>query len=310
MIDLKPQNQISLFGLDKFFFELINLFEQNRLPNKMLFSGQKGIGKSTMAYHLINYTLSKNEEYSYDLSNLKINPENSSFKTIINKSNPNFILIDINSEKKNIDINQIRELILILNKSSFNNKPRIVLIDNIDSLNLNSLNALLKIIEEPPKNTYFILINNNKKILKTLLSRCVNFKIFLSNNESLEVSAKLLDGKLNQLINKDLINYYQSPGNIYKLILFAKENKYDLSKISLEDLLINFINDKHYKNDNLIKYLIFDFIDFYFNKISLSLSSNINEKYSFFLRKMSDTKKFNLDEESLFMEFKKIILND
>ena len=77
--------------------------------------------------------------------------------------------------KKNIDINQIRELIRSLNKSSFNEKPRFILIDNIELLNLNSINALLKTLEEPSHNIYFILINNNKKILSTLLSRCINF---------------------------------------------------------------------------------------------------------------------------------------
>ena len=43
---------------------------------------------------------------------------------------------------------------------------------------------LLKILEEPSPNTYFILINNNKKVLPTLLSRCINFKISLSNKEN------------------------------------------------------------------------------------------------------------------------------
>ena len=81
--------------------------------------------------------------------------------------------------KKNIDINQIRDLIVKLNKSSFNNKPRFVLIDNIEYLNINSINALLKILEEPNDNIIFILINNNKKVLPTLLSRCINFKISL-----------------------------------------------------------------------------------------------------------------------------------
>ena len=47
-------------------------------------------------------------------------------------------------EKKNIDISQIRNLILTLNKSSFNTKPRFVLIDNIELLNINAVNALLK----------------------------------------------------------------------------------------------------------------------------------------------------------------------
>ena len=68
-------------------------------------------------------------------------------------------------KKKNIDINQIRELITNLNKFSFNNKKRFVLIDNIELLNLNSVNALLKILEEPNDNINFILINNNKSCL-------------------------------------------------------------------------------------------------------------------------------------------------
>ena len=49
--------------------------------------------------------------------------------------------------KKIYDINQIRELISNLNKSSFNNKPRFILIDNIEFLNKNSINALLKILK-------------------------------------------------------------------------------------------------------------------------------------------------------------------
>ena len=89
----------------------------------------------------------------------KINDDNQSFKTILNKSNPNFFLIDINADKKFIDINQIRDLISKLNKSAFNYKPRFILVDNIEFLNLNSVNALLKILEEPSTNTYFILIN-------------------------------------------------------------------------------------------------------------------------------------------------------
>ena len=58
---IEPFNQIQLFGLDKYFNEMINLFNNNKLPNKILFSGQKGIGKSTLAYHFVNYVLSKNE---------------------------------------------------------------------------------------------------------------------------------------------------------------------------------------------------------------------------------------------------------
>ncbi len=90
MSNIQPNNQIKLYGLKKFIIQFIQLFDSNNLPNKILLSGQKGLGKSTLAYHVINYALSQNEEYSYDIDNLEINLLNQSFKTIINKSNPNF----------------------------------------------------------------------------------------------------------------------------------------------------------------------------------------------------------------------------
>ena len=309
MTYVEPINQIELFGLDKYIKELANLYKNDKLPNKILLSGQKGLGKSTLSYHLINYILSINEDYKYNFDKFRINTENHSFKTILNKSNPNFSLIDINPEKKFIDINQIRDVIINLNKSSFNTKPRFVLIDNIEFLNTNSINALLKILEEPHSNIHFILINNNKRILPTLLSRCINFNISLSNEESCEVSNKLLKGKLDELINKDLVNYYMSPGNIYNLTIFANKNGYDLLNTNLKTFLETIIDNKDYKKDNLMKYLFLDFIEFYFNKISFSFSSKVINKYSYFLRRISDTKRFNLDEESLFIEFKDIVLN-
>ena len=307
MSDLKPFNQTKLFGLDKYINELIKLENLDKLPNIILLSGQKGLGKSTLAYHFINYVLSKNEDYNYDQNRFIINPENRSFKTILNKSNTNLTSIDINDDKKFIDIAQIRELISNLKKSSLNDKPRFVLIDNIEFLNINSVNSLLKVIEEPSHNVYFILINNNKRIIHTLLSRCINFKISLSHKESLEIAQSIIGTNLDELINKDLVNYYFTPGNIFHLINFAKKNSYDLKNFTLKDFLEVVINNGDFKKNSSIEYLIFDFVEFYFSKINASL--NIHLKYQYFIKKINDTKKFNLDYESLFMEFKEKILN-
>ena len=309
MNTLKPFNQTKLFGLNKYILELIKLYEISSLPNKILLSGDKGLGKSTLAFHLINYVLSKNEEFKYDINKFEINSLNHSYKTVINESNPNLIIIDIAHEKKNIDIKQIRELIQNLNKSSLNNKPRFVLIDNIEFLNTNSINALLKILEEPNFNVQFILINNNKKILPTLLSRCINFRISLSHNESLSICNQLLDGKLKELINDDLINYYLTPGNLYNLFIFGKLNQHDLIDYDLKEFLKLVIKKNYYKNNFLIKYIIFELIECYFRKINTTISTNIYEKYTYFLKKISNTKKFNLDEEILFDEFNDEILN-
>ena len=120
MNDISPSNQTKLLGLDRYISELISLSKKDKLPNKILLSGNKGIGKSTLAYHFVNYSLTIDEEFNYDEINFKINENNRSFKTIQNQSNTNFILIDINPDKKLIDINQIRNLILNLNKLCFN----------------------------------------------------------------------------------------------------------------------------------------------------------------------------------------------
>ena len=124
-MNLNSSTQQNLYEHQEIFNHLSKLYLNNKLPNKILLSGEKGIGKATLGYHLINFVLSEDEEHSYDFKNNKINLENKSFKLIQNKSNPNFNLIDVAEDKKNIDINQIRELIVNLNKSSFNNKKRL-----------------------------------------------------------------------------------------------------------------------------------------------------------------------------------------
>ena len=308
-MNLNPLTQINLFEHKEIFNQLYKLSKNDTLPNKILLSGEKGIGKSTLAYHLINLVLSENEEHPYDFENNKINPDNKSYKLILNKSNPNFYLIDVLEEKKNIDINQIRELIINLNKSSFNNKKRFVLIDNIELLNLNSINALLKILEEPNENINFILINNNKRVLPTLKSRCLNFKVFLTKDQSIRIVNQLLNDDVNTIINNNLFDYYATPGKLFKLIKLSKEYDLDLAKFDLNTTLTTIIKDKIYKKDKSITEIIYSFIELYFrNNISIENISLINS-YHYFLEKINNTRTYNLDEEILFMEFEDKILN-
>ena len=302
-MNLSPSTQINLFGLNNFFLELTNLFDQKKFPNKILLSGEKGSGKCTLAYHIINYILSKDEDFAYDKENFLINEQNKSFKLIQNRSNPNFNLIDISEDKKFIDINQIRDLISNMNKSSFNDKIRFVLIDNIEFLNKNSVNALLKILEEPNTNVHFILIHNNKKILPTLSSRCLNFKISLTHNESVEIASSICGKNVLNKINHELIHHYLTPGIFLSLIKFAEDYDVDLSKITLKELITLIIEQNYYKKDNSIKFLLYDFIELFFR------NNNFSNLYSYFLKKIDDCKRFNLDEESLLMEFESKVLN-
>ena len=87
-MNLDSSTQNNLYEHNVIFGHLSKLYLNNKLPNKILLSGEKGIGKATLGYHLINFILSENEEYSYDIENNKINLENKSFRLIQNKTNP------------------------------------------------------------------------------------------------------------------------------------------------------------------------------------------------------------------------------
>ena len=308
-MNLNPVNQLFLYGHHYEFSNFIDLYENKKLPNKILLSGEKGIGKSTLAYHIINRILSFDEDHSYDEKNFKINPDNKSFKLILNKSNPNFILIDINDDKKSIDINQIRNLILTLNKSSFNTKPRLVLIDNIELLNINSVNALLKIVEEPNDNIYFILINNNKKIIATLKSRCLNYNIHLTSDKSFNITNKILGENFKDLIHMQMINNYSTPGSILNLLDFANTNNVDLMKINLKDFIKKIIIEKKYKKDQFVKHLLYSLIEIYFRQNVSVKNIKLLNIQNYFLKKIKNSKIFNLDDETLFMEFDDRVLN-
>ena len=309
---LKANNQNKLFNYNNLFLNVVNLYNNKKLPNKIIFSGPKGIGKSTFAYHLLNYIFSKNEEFNYNLSNFEINILNKSYNLVLNNSHPNFHMIDLADNKNVIEISQIREMINYANKSSFNSKERIILIDNSEYLNLNSSNALLKIIEEPNENVIFILISDNSKsLLETIKSRCLRFNFSMSHEECLNVTNKIIQSNLLDIINKDLINHYNTVGDFINLINFSTSSKINISEISLKNFLISLIDEKFYKNELFIKKNIYKYIEFYFLKL-IKLDKFDKKKffiYENFIKKIHNLKKFNLDEESFFIELKTKVLN-
>ena len=306
-MNLEPLTQKKLFGLNDNFSKLIGLYKKKKLPNKILLSGPKGSGKCTLAYHLINYILSEGENLPYDLTAQTINENNKSFKLVNSKTHPNFYLLDSNFDKKTIEISKIRELIKNLNQSSFNNKPRIILIDNIEYLNVHSINALLKILEEPNLEVYFILINNDKKILSTLKSRCLNFRISLSFEESLNIINKLItDYKFSKIKDK-LINHYITPGSVYNIIQFLSLNDIDFDNNDLREILLIIMNKNFVKKNSIYKDIVYNLFEFYL--VSRKTIKNIN-LYNYFIKRINDTKNFSLDEELLFLEIKDEIINE
>jgi len=310
-MNITSSNNINLFGYKYLFSNLIEIYKGNTLPRKIIFSGNNGIGKCTLAYHLTNYILSINEEKKYNFDENVILKNNYSYNLITKNSHPNFFLISSVDDKMNIQVSKIREMIHFSNKSTFNGESKIVLIDNIEYLNIYSVNSLLKVIEEPNNNIYFFLIHNSKEvILDTLKSRCIKFNLFLNYEERISIINKLLKNDFYRNLNDDFKNHYNSPGDIIKLYNFFKNNEID-DEINIENLLKLIISKFLYKKDSYLKTNLSYFIELYFKKKISFLSSKdkIYYFYKYFLLKISECNKYNLDLESILIEFKGKILN-
>jgi DNA polymerase-3 subunit delta' len=256
---LDPLNSTRLISLDRFFNEMIELHNLKKFPKVLLLNGKKGIGKFTLVIHFLNYIFTKNEKVSYNLKDKTINTNSMFYKQLLNKTNQDVLLIKA-EENKNIKIEDIRNLKSILSRSSITNNPRFVVIDEVEFINENSVNALLKSLEEPSDNNFFILINNQQKeLIKTISSRCLKSNIYLNSKEIKNIINYLIDkNKVENLID---INSNLTPGLFIQFNeIYSKYNveKNDNIQIKTTKLLNGYKKNKDKILINLILFLIED----------------------------------------------------
>ncbi len=287
-----------LFGHEYIFNNFIELYEKDILPNKILLSGKRGIGKSLFANHFVNHIYSNDNEIKANI-------------LIENNSHPNIFRIFKKKDKKNIEISQIRQMIEFQNCSSFNNKIKSIIIDDLEYLNDNSTNALLKSIEEPNQKVLFILINNSgRNIPDTLRSRCIEFKLSLKHKEIKLIVDNYFNDEIYHNISNDFVNYYTSPSFLIFLVKFFRENSIDYLNLTIEQFIIDLIKNKYYSNNQFINENLNIFIELFFYK-NINRSKKISYKIKeYFYLKLSLIKKYNLDLETFFLEFEEKLLNE
>lgn len=300
-----------MIGHKLLFNNFIYLDQIQKFPNKVLLNGPKGIGKKLFVNHFLNYFYLKENEQSYNLKNYEYNLSNNISKLISSNTHPNILKIYRKNDKKIIDIDQIREMIKFTNQTSFNNDRRFIIIENVNLLGINSANALLKSIEEPNNKIHFILINNSEfKVLETIKSRCLEFKLNLLNSEVMEIVNYHFEADIYKDINLDFINNYNSPSFLISLVNFLESNDLSIKDNSIEDLLAYIFKNKSYTSNHFINEYLNLFIELFFYK-NINISKKISFKIKkYFYLKLSFVKKYNLDFESFFLEFNDKLLSE
>ena len=174
----RPQTFDDLIGQDVVAETISNSIKANKVPNAYLFTGIRGIGKTTTAR-----IVAKSLNCSNGIDNLCKNELCENCTAIANSNHIDVLEMDAASKT---GVDDVRDLIEFSRYGPTTAKYKIFIIDEVHMLSKQAFNALLKTLEEPPEYLKFIFATTEiKKIPITVVSRCQRFD--LSRIKSLEL---------------------------------------------------------------------------------------------------------------------------
>ena len=250
----RPQSFLDVIGQDHVTQTLINAFKKNRVGQGYIFTGPRGVGKTTTARILAKGLNCKNSKNGNPCNKCNICDEITEYRNL------DVLEIDGASNRGIEEIRNLRELIKF---SPMNSSYKIFIIDEVHMLTNQAFNALLRTLEEPPAHGKFIMCTTDiHKVPDTIISRCQRFDFNrISINDIKEsVNSILSEEKINSDLESVEAIAVKSEGSMRdalsildQIIAFSdnKINYKDVEKIlglvssELYFRLTNSINDKN-----------------------------------------------------------------
>jgi DNA polymerase-3 subunit delta' len=176
-----PRETNVLFGHREAETALLNAYRSGRIAHAWLLGGPQGIGKATLAYRMARFMLA-NRDFSASAvqaaESLSVDPDDYAARLVTSGAHGGLLTLERSANDKGvmrtvITVDETRETISFFGSTAAVEGWRVCIVNTVDELNPNAANALLKILEEPPQQSLFLLLSHAPaRVLATIKSRC------------------------------------------------------------------------------------------------------------------------------------------
>ena len=176
-----PRMTNLLFGHAEAEAALLAAYRSGRVPHAFLLVGAKGIGKATLAYRLARFALAHPDPAAPEVqaaTSLAVDPEHPVARRMAAQAQGDLLVLERTPNEKGvlrlqIAVEDVRRTVSFFGATAGEGGWRIAIVDAVDELNRSGANALLKVLEEPPRRALLLLIcHSAARVLPTLRSRC------------------------------------------------------------------------------------------------------------------------------------------
>jgi DNA polymerase-3 subunit delta' len=201
---LHPRETTALFGHREAEAALLTAYKSGRIPHAWLIGGAQGIGKATLAYSMARFVLSHRDPLSPAVrraESLAIDADAPAARHVASGAHGGLLVLERSANEKGvlrtvITVDETRETISFFGSTAAVEGWRVCIVDTVDELNPNAANALLKILEEPPQQSLFLLVSHAPaRVLPTIQSRCRKLRLRPLAIEDVVRAAALATGR-------------------------------------------------------------------------------------------------------------------
>jgi DNA polymerase-3 subunit delta' len=174
-----PREQFAFFGHREGEEAFLEGLQSGRLHHAWLIGGAQGIGKATLAYRVARAVLDPQKTSDRSLASLDVPVESNVARQVAALSHPNLAVLrrspptDKKAASTTIPVDAVRRALNMFGSTAANGGYRVCIVDSAEDLTISSANALLKVIEEPPPRSLFLIVSHApQRVLPTIRSRC------------------------------------------------------------------------------------------------------------------------------------------